>query len=555
MSPQRSRNVPEVLFGLSLVVCMAVLGARARDPFHFSKWAFGDAQTMLSNHTWQQDGWLKSHLLFAPQGYFRGIEVLDDPPLRQHAHGTSTGGEHKIGPRRLYTHYPPGYLLPYAALRGLGFTSAFPLRIFSLFASLCGVGLFFLTLRRVSSSWLALAGSLLYLASAQFVDFADSLANHPLDDFFRFLLMWLVVSGSRWRWRWLSYLALTLVSLDSVPFAGVFCVLWTLRDGFRAALREAVTLISAPVLGALFLFVQNASYLGVTDAWRDVADVMLHQGGVTRAIESDPFRYRVSMFGVQLEHLLGRVGTMLVVLLAALLAWRAKLLRSDLAWLCGATALAGCMFVLLLPRSCMNSYQGRQFLPAVAAFALLAARSFDQLALRATWAMPRVRQAVCVLAIAAAGFRLHEDRGPYQYLSPPPRVLEVHPEVSFAVGTLAHLETRHDAVIFSASAFSLLWNPDFVPGYPQVHPWLEYFAGYKPILSFLTSDALAKDLNTLRARARQPFSPILVARSPSLLQAIIHDLQTSGAIPHDVTPTIETNNTFAWSDLTTSLGW
>src|SRR3989339_571146 len=129
-----------------LVFCLLVsLVTVASNRYHWSRWDFGDAQTMLTLRHWHEGGWLQNYLLFIPQGYAKVIRILDEPALRPHAHGISPNSSPNVGPRLWYTHFPSGYLVPYAFLYELGLKSIFFMRAFSIFLSLAALVFMYIT--------------------------------------------------------------------------------------------------------------------------------------------------------------------------------------------------------------------------------------------------------------------------------------------------------------------------------------------------------------------------------------------------------------------------
>jgi hypothetical protein len=69
-----------------------------------------------------------------------------------------------------------------------------------------------------------------------------------------------------------------------------------------------------------------------------------------------------------------------------------------------------------------------------------------------------------------------------------------------------------------------------VPGYPQIHPILEYYIGSKPILCFDNPVDLLTDLRYMLKNSKDKFSPVLVAASPVELDKMFIVLQNEGII-------------------------
>jgi hypothetical protein len=559
-----------------LVGLFAFLAIRAHDPYHWSDWEFGDAQTMLSLRQWQEGGWLNNHLLFKPQGYAAVIDLLDEPELRHHAHGISLETSPRVGPRLLYTHFPAGYLIPYATLVRLGLDGIFPLRVLSILFSLGAVALMYGLFALLMSPGLALTAVLFYALSPAFLNFADSLANQPIDDLLRFGFMLAVVfstrcahTRSRKHWAmaaWGIQFLLSLVSFDSVFFLYLWLIGWDLVEqrGFRW--RRYLLYALAPLLAHSLQFMQNVWYLGWADAGRDIVDTFaLKNGAADRGVGGGRVE-TVLMAVVAVCYMVYSPGLALLVLLALYMAaWHWLRLGQDqhlpsprLLWvlLC-----CGLGFVVVLPRAVLiSAYEGRQLMPFAAA--LVSGLSWQVVA---GWRAAGVRGgegrrqghggpwparvflglATVVLAVFWLGF-LFSNRFPH---GPP----EFMPDILLAQ-ELQTLPTRHEPVYFSIGGFSAHLDAAFVPGYPQIRPETEYYAGSRPILCFADPKLVAKDLAAMVRKGAAPFSPVLLADSAETMAQVLAGLSQAGVLT--TMPTnMEVHQGRVVLDLTLAVNW
>jgi hypothetical protein len=505
------------------------LARRAADDYHWSGWAFGDAQTMLSSRQWNEGGWIENKLLFSPQGYAKAIVVLDEPELRHHAHGTYSGSKDKVGPRRLYTHYPPGYLLPYAALYRIGLTTTFAARVVSLCFSVGAVFLFYALLVKLFSRGIALVAAAAYIAAAQFRDFADSIANHPADDLLRFASVFAIVlavrsPSARIEWRydvvaWVLLFVLTLTSLDSLPFVCVWLVGYPWLERSKMNWKKLAVFALAPLLGGALLFAQNAWYLGMRDAWRDATDILLHQGSV--GASGEPLWARLRALAAISDHLLGWLWMIGLILGGVMWLRRQPSAEKGQGRIIGLLLISGLAFVVFLPRSAIDlSYEGRQVLPFVAVLVACLSVALAEKSLGALLG-GALLFVVHVLRLAA------DDPSPMHMA---PAIIRNHPDIVLARDTLLPLKTRYDPIVFTGGVLSLYWHMNFVPGYPQIYPLVEYYAGSRPILCFLRSDTLGKDLAIMLRKSQHRFSPVIVVPSENALRFVMDALKDAGVL-------------------------
>jgi hypothetical protein len=541
------KNPWHAAFAAFLLGLTLFLGARAADEDRWSDWGFGDAQTLLSLRHWEEGGWLDNYLLFIPQGYAAAIRHLDEPELRQHAHGTSPSSSPRVGPRLWYTHYPSGYLVPYALLFRVGFDSMPAARLLSVGFTVTAIVLLYVFLCLTTAPPIAFIGTVVYALSPSFLGFADSLANQPLDDLLRFVFLVCIVlstraatGGRRRLWAataWIAEFTLSLSSFDSVFFLYTWLVGWDFleRKGFRW--RRYLVFALAPLTAHGLQFLQNAWYLGRQTAWIDILDTFVlktaarqGQGALATLWES---------LLLVLQRLSGPPG-LLAVLLALYVVYRV-LARpngdhsSPSLPLIGILFLCGLALVIVLPHAVRMPYQGRQMGPflaaAVGGLAFSVGCATAELLRAGSKMQPPWRDAIrlgyVLIAVPAifafAIFFAAMDRWAV-YRIPPH-----DPDVRLA-RELRTLSTEFDPIFFDIRGFRTFWDPAYVPGYPQIMPLLEFYAGSRPILCFGSAPALIADIERLAAKAPKAFSPVLIASDKDLLHDIVTALQHAGTI-------------------------
>lgn len=540
-------------FIVLLAVLFLFLAVRASDEYRWSDWGFGDAQTMLSLRQWEEGGWLRNYFLFKPQGYAKAVDLLDDPELRHHAHGTCPGSSPRVGPRLLYTHYPAGYLVPYAVLFKIGLDSLFAVRFLSILFSLGALALMYALFAKITSPRVSFVAVLFYGLSSPFLGYADSLANQPLDDLLRFGFMLAVVMATRSgdpqrerRWMtaaWVMEFVLSLTSFDSVFFLYAWLIGWDLLEkrGFRW--KTYLLFALAPVTAHGLQFLQNVWYLGWSDAFIDIKDAFLLKHGADTEYNVGQGRLGVILLSVFVvfQNLLSPEWPLLVVLIVYLL-YRKLLAGNDRELpsgsLLGVLFLCGLAFVLVLPNAARMPYEARQMVPfaclLVSGFTWSFVRTFRAsvhggAGLSGEMEQPFRRTSIAYLVVSAGlmlvlwfGFAVQGRKPVYD-------ITRIMPEVRFAE-MLRTMPTEHEPVFFDIGGFWTFWDPKYVPGYPQIMPITEYYTGSRPVLCFDAPSSIADDIAVMVRKSGEPFSPVVIARDPESLREIVRLLVEKGTI-------------------------
>jgi hypothetical protein len=474
------------LIGLGLF-----LSLRATHPDRWSDWYFGDSQTMLAAQNYAKEGFLKLRFLWVPQGYSAVSEFLDRDDLRHHAHGT-WGHFSGLPQFRAYTHWPSWYAVPYGVFAKFGIWNKSIYQCFSILLSITGLFFLFLFLRGHLGTPIAATSVIIYTLHPGFLSFCDSLANHPCDDFFRFLFMYLWASPHSQKFSYGPFLTayiFAMTSLDSLIFLPLFAVLYDL------CIRKQVRTKAWFVLALCLLFalisqsIQNSSYFGVGNTFADWRGYFLNSSQHS-FWERFPVTITLLEKTLALSHwsiLLGW-GLVLFVTIRS---------HSLLTRLTGILLTSGMGFPLVFPGKADMLYETRQFLPAIAVGIAGA--------LVVTFSPKGKRKVFNLIAMAFSPLFLFpvisQTRSAIDY--PPRPRIEISKRVLFEKIAAA---IPGDKVYFQLGEENLSQN---YFGYGQISPLIEFYS--KGLyLHFPNPEALFKDLQLLTSLKPNGFVPILV---------------------------------------------
>ncbi len=239
----------------------------------WSAWVGGDLQSINTLRFWLRDGYWHHYGLFLTQGYSPFIQLLEQPSLWHHGLASVRQIEQVTAQSIYYNHYPTTYLLPlFVVSRILGSVQLLPLQITQLLISLTTLFIMYAALVRVARARDATIVTLASTLSWLFTDFFFSLNNLPLDDLFRwsFILCSLLERFGAHPQRqrvlmWIIFFLLSLVSLDSIIFCGLWLVLTdTLSAPFisLAKARRWIVYALAPILAQGLVFMQSVAAWG-----------------------------------------------------------------------------------------------------------------------------------------------------------------------------------------------------------------------------------------------------------------------------------------------------
>lgn len=570
-------NTWRIALGVFLLGLLLFLSVRASDKYRWSDWGFGDAQTMLSLRQWDRGGWFSNYFLFIPQGYAKVVQLFDDPELRHHAHGTCPGSAPGVGPRLWYTHYPAGYLIPYAVLFRIGLDSLFAVRMLSIFFSIMALILMYIVFSRITSEAVAFFAVLFYGLTPTFLGYSDTLANQPLDDLLRFGFMLAIILATRSaselhrkRWMisaWIMEFALSMSSFDSVFFLFVWIIGWDFLDGRGFRWKRYLIYALAPLSAHSIQFLQNVWYLGFETAVEDIKVAFLLKNAANA--EYNMGADRLTVIKDTIPILFDNLYKPAVLLLAVIgmYACYALLIRKSgdeklpSAKLLAVLFLCGLSFILVLPHAARMPYEARQMIPFTALLVSGFTCSFPHLFIQsihgnagqgaeavslfrkitvplylflslflimAFWYRFAMNSREPVYYIPdAATYADYASKIEYQKRFDLARYNQLRNEVLLAE-ELQKLPTKYEPVFFSLYGFQLFWDPKYVPGYPQIMPITEYYTGSKPLLCFNSGEGVVKDLMYMLQKSPYGFSPVLISNSQAALDQISSYLLQSG---------------------------
>ena len=383
------------LFAVIILPVFIYLTIKATQINGWDSWTSGSAQTILTARYWARDGFLKHYLLFAPSGYNSNIKFLDKPEFQFLSDGIDTGG--LIGKRLYYTHYPSGYLIPYGLLAKAGAENRFWFRMLAISFSLASVFflLGFVYLITNKNHFLALIAVFYYSTSITFLRYADSLANQPVDDLFKWAILFFSIyalgkediKGRLEKLIWLLYFLLAASSYDST----FFIFFWLCALGYIAAkkinIKKYLFWASAPILAFILQMAQNTWYLGWKNAWLDLWGTFLIRFNEVPStlsylpLVSQKISSALSVSGFLLDI---RTRWALPVLVAVffliflLLYKNNKIISKTMLYYLAALGLGGLIYGFIFPGAGAGSfsYQGRQLAPMLLIIISLATFAF-----------------------------------------------------------------------------------------------------------------------------------------------------------------------------------
>lgn len=528
-----------------LLFCLLIfLSIRASDEYRWSDWGIGDAQVMLSVRHWEEEGWLANRLLLIPTGYAKVIRLLDEPELRHHAQGISPISSPRVGPRLRYTHYPSGYLIPYALLFKLGFERIFFMRLLSIFFSIGALILIYVLFSKITSPRISFVAVFFYVLSSTFLGYADCIGTQPIDDLLRFAFMLGIVLSTRaaslrqrriWMVSaWIIEFLLSLVSFDSVFFVYLWLISWDFldRQGFRW--KTYLIFALAPLTAHSLQFLQNVWYLGLTDAVIDIKDTFFMRSGLEESFSR--FFLTGYSFIILFNNFYKPIG--LIVLLLIFYTVYSKFLRDKnerelpSMRLLAVLLFCGLAFGFLLPYGTTMSYEAKQIAPFMILLVSGTTWSFlkeFRRSIRRNYNFKRkkefsARQKLMPLylffcTVIFIAFWYHFAIAPRKPLYD----VKGHPDALLA-RKIKSIPTKYDPVFFNMGGFQKFLGSVYFSDYPQINPIIEYYVGSKPILCFAKPEGLASDLIYMVNRSPYKFSPILVTENLAYIKIVLSGL-------------------------------
>jgi len=277
-----------LLFAILIAALSVFLVVRALPENHMD---MASAQTLLAARWWAREGFLKHRFLQLVAGYGKIVRYFEEPELSEHAKGDVAG--RLTGHKIYYTHYPSLYIVPIALMMKLGINKLFILRLLSIIVSILGLIFLYVFIKLLSNKYIALVGALYFGISPIFIKWADSLEYIPQEDMWRFLILMLSIivinhirSAAALTKKvkyylasiWAAYFLLSLTSFNSTFFIFTWLIglsaIYIYNSGYKRKIRLFVILgifwALAPIMGFGLQLIQNISYLGWHNTLLDI---------------------------------------------------------------------------------------------------------------------------------------------------------------------------------------------------------------------------------------------------------------------------------------------
>ncbi|OGD25312.1 hypothetical protein A2819_00315 [Candidatus Azambacteria bacterium RIFCSPHIGHO2_01_FULL_40_24] len=291
-------NLPFVIL---IAILFGYLAVRALPENRWNGWKCCSTQVLLTARFWARDGFFNHYLLGLNQGYGKIIRYFDEPELQHHAHGAVASN--LLAQKLYYTHYPVFYIAPLALMMKLGIDSLFIFKLLAIITSLAGLAFFYAFIKSISNKFIAFIATLYFVVSPVFIGNADILEYLPMEDVLGFSIMFLSIFFlNRLKLKkfayyktyfaviWVFSFLLSLVSYNSNIFiftwlAGLTAIYFWRENIFHKKIIFIFLIAlwaSAPILGFAIHLIQNAAYLGWSDMWLDIYGTYISAGNSVR---------------------------------------------------------------------------------------------------------------------------------------------------------------------------------------------------------------------------------------------------------------------------------
>lgn len=202
------------------------------------------------------------------------------------------------GPIVAYTHYPPLTQIIHGLYKKIfKIHSLYIFRIFGVLFSFLSVLFWYLFIKKFSNSIrISLLASIFYMYNPLFIFGIDALNQMSYADFLLCLILYLILSLSddlskkkRFLFLcflWLCIVAEALLTYEYIIFISLFIILY--KSLFKISkdilsFRQILFLLSAPVVGFMIHFFQNAWYFGsFVSAFQDLKNIAIERIGQSK---------------------------------------------------------------------------------------------------------------------------------------------------------------------------------------------------------------------------------------------------------------------------------
>ncbi len=301
------------LFVIFLIIITLILLARALPENHLD---YTSTDTLLTARWWARDGFIRHYFLQLPSGYGKVTRYFEEPKLNDNAKGSVSGS---FGQHKLYAaHLPSMAVVPVAFLMKIGIKKLFLLRLPFIVASIFSLVFLYAFIKKLfSNSYIALIAVTYFGISPIFIKWADSIDFIPLGDFWSFLILLLSINALQYFNNnqepfktkkaylylsaiWIGQLFLFLSSYHAIFF--IFTWLLGLTAFYiyknRGIKQHRILLFLilalfwalAPIIGFALRILQSVWYLGWHGSLVDVQNAFLAAGnraglGLTARLE------------------------------------------------------------------------------------------------------------------------------------------------------------------------------------------------------------------------------------------------------------------------------
>lgn len=511
------KNIPILLIFLILG---SYLGIKALDKTGWDGWGFGSAPVLMTVKYWNRDGWIKHYLLYTPQGYSKTVaKYLDEPELR---HLTPAG-------RFYYTHYPPGFIFPFALLGELGFEQRFWFRWLAIIISLGGLILFYKFICLIVNKTAAFWGTVFYGFSTTFLDFADSIATQPIEDLLKYGIIFASVlalkKGKNYKYLlWLLYFFLSISTYDSTFFIFTWLIGLDILIRKAWAFKKWLFFASAPILAFTLQVIQNAWYLGWHNVISDFQGAYIRRSAMGSFIDYThalyaPLKWFLAptaplnnwLLSPNIKWLIAiSVVTLLATGIFVLFKKNSEFLK-DVAKISMLLYLSSIVQQIFIPANIMWSYGGRFIALLIGLFVgvlMVLASKYLIIMYNSKQLRPYLMPFAITVLILIFLWSL-EIKNTVEYLKQWPNHAVNAATIDFS--DRMKLQIPGDKIGFYLSdSNTVAGNPP--PNYTLVDMASQYYFDM-PILSFSNAGALINDLVYLKNRSQFPFSPVIMAEN------------------------------------------
>ena len=508
-----------ILILIIFLILGSYLGIKALDKTGWDGWGFGSAPVLMTIRYWNRDGWIKHYFLYIPQGYSKtAAQYLDEPELR---HSTPAG-------RFYYTHYPPGFIFPFALLGRLGFDQRFWFRWLAILFSFGGLILFYKFINLIVNKTAAFWGTVFYAFSTTFLDFADSVANQPIEDLLKygiiFTSMLAFKRGKNYNYfLWLLYFLLSISTYDSTFFIFTWLIGLDILIRKTWAFKKWLFFASAPTLAFALQVIQNAWYLGWQNVISDFSGAYVRRNAIGSYIDYThafyaPLKWFLAPTAPLNSWLLSPnvkwlIAISTVMLLATgifvLFKKNSKSLK-DIAKISILLYLASIVQQIFIPADMTFSYEGRFIALLLGIFVgvlMILAGKYSINIYNSKQLSPYLMPLAITILMLAFLWSL-EIKNTIEYLKQWPNHAVNAATIDFS--DEIKLQIPGDKIGFYLSD-STTKAAGPLPNYTMVDMMSEYYFDM-PILSFGNADALINDLLYLKSRS-QSFFPVIMAEN------------------------------------------